>query len=212
MYAEAENELNGPTQDALDKINLVRRRAMGSGSRISAINIVTQGSGYNANHSIKFTGGGGDMAYADAIITSGRVTGIRLVSGGAFYTSVPTVTITGVTAGTGATATAVLSPINPNLADFLSANFTSKLSLFKALQDERARELAFECIRLHDLKRWGIYVETLREVSDDINNNAPANWRFLAQSGLNATPKNVLFPIPLVELTSNPKMTQNSGY
>jgi hypothetical protein len=212
MYAEAENELNGPTQDALDKINLVRRRAMGSGSRISAINIVTQGSGYNANHSITFTAGGGDMAYADAIITSGRVTGIRLVSGGAFYTSVPTVTITGVTAGTGATATAVLSPINPNLADFLSANFTSKLSLFKALQDERARELAFECIRLHDLKRWGIYVETLREVSDDINNNAPANWRFLAQSGLNATPKNVLFPIPLVELTSNPKMTQNSGY
>jgi hypothetical protein len=210
MYAEAENELNGPTQDALDKINMVRRRAMGTGNRISAINVVNQGTGYNANHSISFSGGGGDCAFADAVITSGRVTSIRLVSGGAFYTSAPTVTITGVTAGTGATATAVLSPIDPAAANLpMPAN---KAAFFKAIQDERARELAFESIRLHDLKRWGIYVETLREVSDDITNNAPANWKFLAQSGLNATPRNVLFPIPLVELTNNPNMVQNLGY
>ncbi len=210
MYAEAENELNGPTQDALDKINLVRRRAIGTGNRISAINVVTQGTGYNANHTISFTGGSGDCAFADAVITSGRVTSIRLVSGGAFYTSAPTVTITGVTAGSGATATAVLSPINPATADLpMPAN---KAAFFKAIQDERARELAFEAIRLHDLKRWGIYVETLREVSDDITNNAPATWKFLAQSGLNATPRNVLFPIPLVELTNNPSMVQNLGY
>lgn len=210
MYAEAENELNGPTQDALDKINMVRRRAMGTGNRISAINVVNQGTGYNANHSISITGGDGDCAFADAVITSGRVTSIRLVSGGAFYTSAPTVTITGVTAGTGATATAVLSPINPATANLpMPAN---KAAFFKAIQDERARELAFEAIRLHDLKRWGIYVETLREVSDDITNNAPATWKFLAQSGLNATPRNVLFPIPLVELTNNPNMVQNLGY
>ncbi|TKB96894.1 RagB/SusD family nutrient uptake outer membrane protein [Pedobacter cryophilus] len=212
MYAEAENELNGPTQDALDKINMVRRRAMGTGSRISAINIVTQGTGYNANHTISFSGGGGDMAYADAILTSGRITGIRLVSGGAFYTSAPTVTITGVTAGTGATATAVLTPINPAAADLAMPTTNPKITFFKAIQDERARELAFETIRLHDLKRWGIYIESLREVSDDITNNAPATWKFLAQSGLNATPRNVLFPIPLVELTSNPNLVQNLGY
>jgi hypothetical protein len=49
-------------------------------------------------------------------------------------------------------------------------------------------------------------------VSDDITNNAPANWKFLAQSGNNATPKNVLFPIPLSEVTSNPNLVQNPGY
>lgn len=213
MYAEAENELNGPTQDAIDKINLVRRRALGTGNRITGLTVVTQGTGYTANHSITFSGGGGDMAYADAVITSGRITGFRLVSGGAFYTSAPTVNIVGINgAGTGATATATIAPINPNEADLLLSSFTGKPALFNVIKDERARELAFETIRLHDLKRWGIYVESLREVSDDITNNAPAAWKFLAQSGNNATPRNVLFPIPLTELTSNPNMTQNAGY
>lgn len=214
MYAEAENELNGPTADAIDKINLVRRRAMGTGNRITGFTVVTQGTGYTVNHSISITGGGGgDMAYADAILTSGRVTGVRLVSGGAFFTSVPTVTITGVNnVGSGATITATIAPIVPSEADLPPAAIASKLALFNAIKDERARELAFETIRLHDLKRWGIYVESLREVSDDITNNAPATWKFLAQSGNNATPRNVLFPIPLIEVTSNPNITQNPGY
>ena len=212
MYAEAENELNGPTTDAIDKINQVRRRAIGTGNKISSITVTNQGSAYTANHTITITGGGGDGAYADAVITSGRVTSIRLVNGGAFYTAAPTITITGLGAGTGATATAAITPIAPSSADLTALAIASKASLFKAIQDERARELAFEAIRLHDLKRWGIYVESLRDVSDDITNSAPAAWKFLAQSGLNATDRNVLFPIPLTEVTSNPNLVQNPGY
>ncbi|RZJ23612.1 MAG: RagB/SusD family nutrient uptake outer membrane protein [Acinetobacter sp.] len=213
MYAEAENELNGPTADAIDKINEVRRRALGTGNKIGSITVTNQGANYTVNHSIAITGGGGDCAYADAIVVGGRITSIRLVNGGAFYTSAPTISIATVGGtGAGATATANMVPINPQTANLSAAATASKGALFAAIKDERARELAFETIRFHDLKRWGIYVESLREISDQINNSAPATWKFLAQSGNNATSRNVLFPIPLTEITSNPSITQNPGY
>ena len=56
---------------------------------------------------ISFTGGGGQGAAAEAVVSGGVITSITVTESGSGYTSVPTVGITG--NGSGATATAVLT-------------------------------------------------------------------------------------------------------
>jgi len=110
MFAEAENELNGPTQAALDAINAVRRRAYGfspttpAGS-VSVVSKITVNSGGNAGYlasapliPVTLSGGGGTGATAIASIgqsgaTLGKVTAISVTNPGMGYTSAPTVTI-----------------------------------------------------------------------------------------------------------------------
>ncbi len=134
MKAEAENEVfNGPTPEAYDAINMVRRRAFGKPV---------------------------DVADADADIPAGM----------------------------------------------------TKDDFFVELQNERLRELCFEGIRKHDLIRWGSYVFTMKNLAADITANAPGTWKYAASAGNNTTARNVLFPIPITELTINDKIEQNEGY
>jgi SusD family. len=107
MYAEAENELNGPTQAAYDAINAVRRRAYGldpsvpasTVSVVSNIALVTAGNtGYLTNVNtlpVTITGGGGTGATAWATVSpaNGKVTAVAIDHPGSGYTSEPTVTI-----------------------------------------------------------------------------------------------------------------------
>jgi hypothetical protein len=109
MFAEAENELNGPTQRALDAINAVRRRGYGfspttpvtSVSVVSTITVGSAGSGYltsEPNIPVTLSGGGGTGATAIASIgqsgsTLGKITAIAVTNPGLGYTSAPTVTI-----------------------------------------------------------------------------------------------------------------------
>ncbi len=83
----------------------------------------------------------------------------------------------------------------------------------QAVRDERYRELCFEGRRKWDLIRWGIYVDTMQQLAEDVMATAPnATYRYCARAGQNTTERNVLFPIPTTELTVNKKMTQNPGW
>jgi hypothetical protein len=109
MFAEAENEVNGPTPRALDAINAVRRRGYGFSpttpvSSISVVNKITigsAGSGYlvsTPSVPVTLSGGGGNGATGVASIgqtgtTLGKVTAIAVTNPGLGYTSAPTVTV-----------------------------------------------------------------------------------------------------------------------
>lgn len=212
MFAEAENEINnGPTQAAIDAVNLVRRRGYGKtlyGEGVKTITLNTQGTGYTSTTTVTISGGGGSGATAVPTITSGKVTAITITDIGQKYTSAPTVTITG--AGTGATATATIS--SPNDADLKPADIATKDSFLGFLQNERSRELCFEALRKMDLVRWNIFVPAMKTLSDDITANAPAAFKYAAMTGVNASAfekKYLLFPIPTYELSLNPLLIQN---
>ncbi|PYF69471.1 RagB/SusD family nutrient uptake outer membrane protein [Pedobacter nutrimenti] len=91
----------------------------------------------------------------------------------------------------------------------------SKGKFLEELQNERAREFAFEGMRQHDLKRWGLYVSKMNSLAVEINANAPSTWKYAASAGKNTTDRNLLFPIPNSELVLNPNIgvnNQNPGW
>ncbi|MBZ4189738.1 RagB/SusD family nutrient uptake outer membrane protein [Niabella beijingensis] len=86
-------------------------------------------------------------------------------------------------------------PSNPN------AGGTAVLSADYIL-DERGRELFWECHRRTDLIRYGRFT----------TNTYLWSWKGGIRSGTAVDPKYNLFPIPAIDITSNPGITQNSGY
>lgn len=221
MFAEAENQVNGPTADAYAAINLVKQRALGTGNKVTSITLTNGGSGYTTVPLVKISagslsGGTNNSATAIATISGGRVTTITITCPGAFYSTPPTITIEGTT-GTGASATATVGAINP-----LDANLTPGLdnvAFFNAIKDERSRELCFEGFRKLDLVRWGIFLETMKNMEITINTVAPVaasgTYQGRVTAGLayrNVTARDVLFPIPALEFTLNTKLTQNKDW
>ncbi|WP_017257336.1 RagB/SusD family nutrient uptake outer membrane protein [Pedobacter arcticus] len=91
----------------------------------------------------------------------------------------------------------------------LNLNKLTSATFLKAIQDERARELCFEGLRVNDLKRWGIYLTNLKAAADDITANAPALFKYSALAGNNAATRHLLYPIPLRERAVNTSLTQN---
>lgn len=126
MFAEAENELNGPTQASFDALNLVRARA--------------------------------------------------------------------------------------KARNFLSTDASSKEALRQVIQDERSRELCYEGLRKFDLIRWGIFMDVMKDVEADILTNAPSNMQYSAYGYTNVKVRNLLLPIPSIELSLNNSMRQNPGF
>lgn len=127
MLAEAENEVNGPTQKAHNALNMVRARA----------------------HASEFTG---------------------------------------------------------------AKVITDKNVFRQVIRDERARELAFEAIRDHDLKRWGIFLSTMKELANNVSTTYPANLKFLALAGNNIAERHLYLPIPSLELSLNKAIKQTPGW
>lgn len=215
MFAEADNELNAvPSAEAINAVNLVRRRGFGKhvhGENLSTITVVNGGSGYSATNlpTITITGGGGSGATARATITSGRITAITITNRGAFYTSTPTVTITG-GAGTGAVATAVIT--TPADADVAPGDYSSQNNFRAFLHDERSRELCFEGLRKGDLIRWQEFIDEMRAAGTEINQIAASAYKFESRAGLNVSEKNYLFPIPTNEMSLNRALVQNPGW
>ena len=127
MFAEAENEINGPTTDAFNAVNLVRTRA-----------------------------------------------------GASSYTLTTTPT---------------------------------KTAFKSMIIDERMRELCFEGVRTHDLKRWGILIPTMKALANDIALNAPTSYKIIpAVAANNISDKDMVFAIPQSEMTNNYLMVQNTGF
>jgi hypothetical protein len=209
MKAEAENEVNGPTADAYDALNQVRRRAYGkvlNGEVVKSITVTGGGTGYAAaTAAVNITGGGGSGATATATVSGGKVTAISITNPGRFYTSAPIVTVTG-GAGTGAVATAAIT--TPTSAD-APANL-SKDDFRAYLQDERARELFTEAFRKYDLIRWGIFITRMKDMIDyGTVNGAPAAFYTSFQK---VSQRNLLLPIPIREMGLNKALVQNPGY
>ncbi len=208
MYAEAENELKGPTADAIEQFNKVRRRAWSTG--IKTIAVTNGGSGYTTAPTVTFSGSGG--ATATATILGGRVTAINLdrdplavtFFNEGKYTTVPTITISG-GGGSGATATATINrAIDGNL------NPASKEAFLAAIQDERMREFNFENTRKADLLRWGIFLKVHQDMGNKLQQQSPGQYFVKYYS--NVSSRDLLMPIPINEMSSNLKMTQNPGW
>ena len=91
---------------------------------------------------------------------------------------------------------------------------TSGAALFADIKTERRLELSFEGVRYQDIIRWGDAATDLANVgkvyylgtfTGSVENSVSSGGSFTA-------PKNLLFPFPFNETTTNPKITQNPGY
>lgn len=174
MYAEAVNEINGgPTAEAIDAVNRVRRRGFTAGA-IKTITVTNGGSGYTTAPSVTISGGGGTGATAVATISDGQVVSVDLVNPGAGYTSNPVIAFSGGD-GTGATVASARTVLAD--ADLTPAQTISKEAFFTALQEERLLEFVGEGIRKYDLIRWNLLgtkiAETKAELIKMVNKTAP---------------------------------------
>lgn len=214
MAAEAENEVSGPTANAIDLVNQIRRRGYGkllNGEGVKTLTITGGGTGYTTAPTVTITGGGGTGATAVATVAGGKITTIKMTSHGANYTSAPVITVTG-GGGTGAILTPVLTLATD--ADLKPAQYADKNVFRETIKDERARELCFEGWRRLDLIRWGDLVKNLRQATLDANaSTSTASFKpFAALPGANVTDQFIYFPIPVNELSLNKSITQNPGW
>ncbi len=221
MYAEADNESSANSEPrALAKkyLNDVRRRGYGknlnglgnTSESVKTINVTNGGAGYTTVPTVTITGGGGIEATAVAVVSANRVTAINITTPGIKYTSAPTITITG-GGGSGATAVAVLTTITD--ADANPNDMVDKIAFRDLIQKERARELAFEALRKGDLVRWGIFAERMANCRTLITALSTSTDRTNALTYYsNASARDVVWPIPAVDMGVNPNLTQNIGW
>lgn len=219
MFAEADNQVsNGPTPQAIEAVNKVRRRGYGKylngegavSESIRAVTVTNGGTGYTTAPAVQIQGGGGEFAKATALIASGSVVGIRVDDPGQKFTSAPTIVIQG-NNGSGATAEAALTQMSD--ADLKAEQTASKETFLKTIQDERSRELCFESLRKGDLVRWGLLMENMKlTLNHVLEANLPSNMSHAAWSYQNVSPRDVVWPIPSYEMGLNSALVQNPGW
>lgn len=222
MFAEADNMEKGtPSQEAIDAVNRVRRRAYGKNLPYESVRMVTiseVGSGYTSAPTVTITGGGGSGATAKAFVSAGKLTRIKVLEEGAGYTAAPTITITG-GGGTGGVAIPLLSKRQVSQPD-LTANETASMESFQnAIENERSRELCFECLRKGDLVRWGKLVTNMQRVANDFVNGdspipkSPSGTAYGVLGFQNVSARDVLWPFSPSEMSLNRGLQpQNSGW
>lgn len=96
------------------------------------------------------------------------------------------------------------------IARGVSALTSTGVALFQDIKDERLRELAFEGVRLNDLKRWGEVVKRHNPQSLEYILVNPAD----KYHELNSQADNFRFnwPIPTNDRQTNVNVKQNTGY
>ena len=101
------------------------------------------------------------------------------------------------------------------IALYPSSYFSSKEQARKCLQWERRLELAMECGRYFDLRRWGIASQTLNkffEKEKDVSYDGQTYAQYYKDAHFTAG-KNEYFPLPYIQLFYVPGLyTQNKGY
>ncbi len=215
MFAEAENELNGPTDSAYWALNQIRERAQGTGYRITAFTVTNGGSGYTSAPTVTVSSPvQGNTLLTSATVSGGKVTAVSMSSiVNAYYTGQPTITFTG-GGGSGATATATLVAVVPTSADV--AKGQTQAVFRQLIRDERAVELSQEALRKHDLIRWGILETNMKALAVTLRSNATvlASYQYVAMPCDNVSSKDIFLPIPLTELTLNTALNgqNNPGY
>ncbi|OJU26280.1 MAG: hypothetical protein BGN92_00540 [Sphingobacteriales bacterium 41-5] len=227
MYAEADNEIYGPTAESIEYVNRIRRRVWSTGIVDAGVRVANQGSGYDPANPPKVTisGGGGNGARAVATVAAsganlGKVTAVAMTftdsvlfwTRGSGYTTVPTITIDPPPPG-GTQATATITGIyNKGQADVPAAARASKDAFRAFIQDERFRELCFEDRRKFDLIRWGIFLDVIQQMAVSVKADYNGATNYITTGYANTTARDTLWPIPLNELTANPVVTQNLGW
>lgn len=238
MLAEAENEVNGATQTAIEAINEVRARAYGElkGSRgIASIDVIDGGSGYTTAPTLTFTGGiqvvrpsgvygalPNEQLRANAILLNGKISRVEIVTMSDGYTALPNVVMSGTN------QTAVLKASFAGSSALKPEQTVDARALRQAIRDERLRELGFEILRRQDLKRWNILVETVRKVASEALNGSSillpdgsqlygrstnaTNTTYFTIPGAAISDRDSYLPIPSVELTYNSLAKQNPGF
>jgi hypothetical protein len=216
MLAEAENEINGVTQDAVDAVNEVKRRAHGklmTGEVVKSVTI-TNGGAYTKAPTAIFSGGGGGFgAAATVVIAAGKISGVYMISGGSGYTSAPTISLVGGEGAGGAVLTSVMSKNATNNYDLTAAEKDSPDNLRIAIRKERSLELCFEGLRRFDLVRWGQFYSAMKAYENEIKTTKPATgYDHAIKSSQNVSERDTLFAIPAAELNSNRDIIQNKGW
>jgi hypothetical protein len=222
MFAEADNKVNGaPTAAAIDAVNKVRRRAYGKDLPAEAVRMVQVTNGGTTNYTsaptVVFTGVGSG-ATAKAFISAGKVVRVKMLTEGTGYTTAPTISFTG-GGGAGAIATALTSKRATSDYELTASQTGSPEAFQQAIEDERSRELSFECLRKADLIRWGKFLTNMKRIEKDmtIGNSpiptAPANLQVRALAFRSATDRDLLWPFSPSEMSLNTGLRpQNPGF
>ena len=95
---------------------------------------------------------------------------------------------------------------------FTTTDAATKNAFRAIIQDERSRELCYEGVRKFDLIRWETFLGVMKDVETDILSNAPTNLQYGATGYTNVKSRNLLLPIPTIELSLNSLMRQNPGF
>jgi len=103
-----------------------------------------------------------------------------------------------------------LDPRVPNPAVDLSG--MDKETFLAELQDERSRELCFECLRKSDLVRWNILLPAMQRVTNDLISYSGDFYDFPKRTFGSVTQRHELWPIPSYEIGLNPYLVQNKGW
>lgn len=192
MYAEAINEMSGPTQEAYDAINMVRRRAYGLYKAVEKNEEELPEDG-------ETEGGEGAEGGTTEVPDSGATGGEGNVEGG--Y-------------GEGVEGEED-QPVEPEV-DYSVADLPSGLdqeAFRQAVRKERAYELCFEGNRKQDLIRWGIYASSIKDTDLALrkwNPECPPTYYLPVK--YTEEGKHELQPIPQRELDLMPLYNQNPNW
>lgn len=88
----------------------------------------------------------------------------------------------------------------------------SEDAFFAELQNERSRELSFECLRKNDLIRWGIFYEKMKDVLNYLPSGTSTYIVYARNYFENVGSRDVLWPIPSYEMGVNPYLNQNKDW
>lgn len=188
MYAEAENELNGPTEAAYAAVNAVRRR--GYGLYKAAVKPEPEETPKDEPQETPEDNVGGDSESDSENATE------PVVKSDAVDTEDP--------------GEAVVPEVN--IADLPSG--LSQEDFRQAVWDERGFELCFEGNRKQDLIRWGIYVPTIKATGDALvkwGQKEQFREYYLAEK-YSIEGKHELQPIPQREMDLLPLYKQNPNW
>lgn len=87
-----------------------------------------------------------------------------------------------------------------------------KERFLKEIQDERFKELCFECLRKNDLIRWNIFYDRMKGVYANIPPGTSSYINYARNTYNNASYRDVLWPIPTYEIGVNKLLKQNANW